>query len=209
MRKTIHLRSNDSSPNLVFQYLSLSFLLCKYFHKETISELMVVYDQNDVWLCVASLRHENLLMCCCYSFVTTKLLTVFITSAAFRTVWIDLLIHCSLRKGTPPAPLYDTDESIFNWCFPWNIHVLGKLLAFLQSCILKHSALCITACLFRRVELKSSLFFLIITDISLSSLLFWSHLILWMCSTKLLYLEIKKLASIHFRSCRGTIVFCF
>ena len=143
-------------------------------------------------------------MCCCYSFVTTMFLRVFITSAAFLTVWIDLLIHGSLRKGSPPAPLCDLDESIFNWRFPWNIHVLGKLLAFLQSCILKYSLLCITACLFRIVELKSCLFFLIIADISLSSLLFWSHLTLQKCSTKLLYLEMKKLASIHFRSWTGT-----
>lgn len=138
---------------------------------------------NLTWFSIPSSRHDNPLMCCCYSFVMTKLLTVVITSAAFLTVWIDLLIHCSLRKGSPPAPLCHSDESIFNWHFPWNIHVLGKLLAFLQSCILKYSVLCFTACLFRIVELKRSLFFLIIAVISLSSLLFWSHLILQKCST--------------------------
>lgn len=191
MTKTTHLRSNDSSPNSVFQYLSLSFL-CKYFHKEIICELAVMQDQNDIWLCVPSLRHDNPLMCCCYSFVMNKLLTVFVSSAAFLTVWIDLLIYSLLRKGPPPVPLCASDESIFNWY----IYILGKLLAFLLSRILKYLVLCIIACLFRIVELKSSLFFLIIADTRLSSLLFWSRPILQKCSTKLIYLEMKELASI-------------
>lgn len=119
------------------------------------------------------------------SWVMNKLLAVLSTPAAFSTVWMYLLIHCSLKRDHFLNLYVIQINLFFIGAFPETLMSLGNFWLFYSHTSLKilffHST-----CLCRTVDLKVSLLFLIIADISLSSLLFWSHQIPQHCNTKLL-----------------------